>query len=196
MTTTLAQLDIEQAAKEAAGNWCSFDCFSWHRAAELDDADEWTIVYTHHRDSGLVDQSNAEAIRKIMQPFVDREPCDVLEEHDHHWAVAWIEGFAIRVYRRGRITKAFRAWHELSMKLADYPLLDEDDYFARVYEATIENISNAVKQRDYAFPRGWEAKVYRWLADHDPSEIEGVDSWPSDDALRRAFDALGFTKIE
>ena len=70
---------------------------------------------------------------------------------------------------------------------------------SRVYEATIENIGNAVKQRDYAFPRGWEAKVYRWLADHDPSEIEDTDDrggWPSEDALRRAFDALGFTKIE
>ena len=89
MTTTLAQLDIEQAAKEAAGNWRSFDCFSWDRAAELNDADDWTIVYTHHRDSGLVDQSNAEAIRKVLQPLWigNRATC---WKNTPSWAVAWI----------------------------------------------------------------------------------------------------------
>ena len=52
-------------------------------------------------------------------------------------------GFSIRVFRRGKITKAFRTYHDLAVRLANYPLLDEDDYYAREYEATIENIGDA-----------------------------------------------------
>jgi hypothetical protein len=38
--------------------------FVWHRQRELDDAENWAIFYTHHRDSGLLDQSNASIINK------------------------------------------------------------------------------------------------------------------------------------
>jgi hypothetical protein len=195
MTSTI-DLDLEDAAKEAAGNWMQFDCFSWHGSGDIDDADQWTIVYTHNRDSGLLDQSNAEAIRQAMKPFLDR---DALEEHDRHWAVGWAKGYAIRVYRRGRITKAFQTWHALQTRMNDCSLLDEDDYFARYYEASIENIGQAAwrAKRQYRLPRGWEVRVYHWLSEHDLSEIEDHDDrggWPSDEALRRAFDALGFKR--
>ncbi len=48
----LGTLDIEAAAKQAAGNWQRFDSFVWFRDRDLDDADQWAIVYTHNRDSG------------------------------------------------------------------------------------------------------------------------------------------------
>jgi hypothetical protein len=197
MTTIIDQLELEKAARDAAGNWMHFECFSWHRSNEIEAADQFCLVYTHNRDSGLLDQSNAEAFAQAMKPFLDR---DVLEEHDRHWAVGWVEGYAIRVYRRGRITKAFRTWHHLQSRLADYPLLDEDDYFARYYEATNENIGQAAwrLKREYDLPRGWEVRVYHWLSEHDLSEIEDHDDRggrPSDEALRRAFAALGFKRI-
>jgi hypothetical protein len=46
-------------------------------------------------------------------------------------------------FRRGHITRAFRKYHELAQRLADYPVLDEDDYCRREYESTLENIMNA-----------------------------------------------------
>ena len=49
----LGELDIEEAAKKAAGNWQDFNCFVWFRDRELEDADQWAVIYTHHRDSGL-----------------------------------------------------------------------------------------------------------------------------------------------
>ena len=58
----LGTLDIEQAATKAAGNWQNFRSFVWWRDRELADADQWAILYTHHRDSGLLDQSNAAVI--------------------------------------------------------------------------------------------------------------------------------------
>ena len=79
-----------------------------------------------------------------------------MEEHHTHWAVGWVDGYAIRVYRRGRITKAFRTCHDLQSRLADYPVLDEDDYSNRVYEATLENIADAAwrLKREYDLPVG------------------------------------------
>ena len=167
----LGEMDLEAAAKTAAGNWKHFECFAWHRGHDLADADNWAIVYTNNRDSGLLDQSNADAIEEALQPYLGR---DVVAEHHHHWACGWVDGYSIRVYRRGRITKAFRAYHELAQRLADYPLLDEEDYSRREYEATLENLPDAAwrLKNEYDLPEGWEGDVYRWLSDHDCSAIE------------------------
>jgi hypothetical protein len=196
MIATLGTL--EETAKEAAGNWQDFDCFSWDRSSELKDADQFCLVYTINRDSGLLDQSNAEAVAEAMRPFWDR---DVLEEHHTHWAVGWVDGYAIRVYRRGRITKAFRTYYELQQRLADYPILDEDDYLARVFEATLANITDSAwrLKREYNLPSDWAFQTYRWLSDHDCSEIENDDDrggYPSELWLQRAFDGLGFKRTE
>jgi len=195
LATTFAT--VEEAAEELVGNWMEFDSFSWDRSNEID-ADQFCLVYTVNRDSGLLDQSNAEAIAEAMKPFLDR---DVMEEHHNHWACGWVDGYAIRVYRRGRITKAFRTYHELSLRLADYPILDEDDYSNRVYEATLANIDDAAwrLKKEYDLPSNWAFEVYRWLSDHDCSEIENDDDrggYPSELWLQRAFDALGFKRTK
>ena len=131
-TMTIGELDLESAAKEAVGNWQEFDCFSLgslqrDRRCGPDSA----IVYTKHRDSGLLDESNAEAIAEAMQPFLDQEPCDVYEEHHNHFAVGWVDGYAIRVFRRGRDHRSVSDLARPPTRLADYPLLDEEDYSAR-----------------------------------------------------------------
>ena len=200
-TATIGELDLESAAKEAVGNWQGFDCFSWDRSNEIEDADQFCLVYTINRDSGLLDQSNAETIHEAMMPFLNRKPCDAMEEHHTHWAVGWVDGYAIRVFRRGRITKAFRTWHDLQSRLADYPILNEDDYSQREYETTLENIADAAwrLKREYALPTDWAFQVYRWLSDHNCSEIENSDDrggYPSELWLRRAFDSLGFKRTE
>ena len=199
MTATLGLLDLEEAAKEAAGNWHKFNCFCWHRKTDLERPEEWAIFYTHHRDSDLRDQSNAEVIAEAMEKFAAGGDPDVVFESHFHWAVGHVDGFSVRVYRRGRITRAFRTYYELRQRLAEYPLLDEDDYSAREYEATIKNIADAAwrVKREHELPRGWEAQVYRWLSDHEEDEIENRDDrggYPSEDSLQRAFAALGFKK--
>ena len=189
----LGEMDLEAAAKAAAGNWKKFECFAWHR--ELNDADQWCIVYSHNRDSGLLDQSNAAAIETAMESFLEGN--DVFLEHHHHWACGWIDGYSIRVYRRGRITKAFKAYHALAQRLADYPLLDEEDYSRREYEATLENLPDAAwkLKNEYELPEGWEEAVYGWLSDNDPGAVENRDDqggYPNEAQLRAAFDALGY----
>lgn len=193
----LGELTLEDAAKAAAGNWKKFECFAWHRVRELHDSDNWTVIYTHHRDSGLLDQSNAAAIEAELDTFTTGSNPDVVAEHHHHWAVGWIDGYSIRVYRRGRITRAFRKYHKLAQRLAAYPVLDEEDYSRREHEDTISNLADSAwrLRNEYGLPEGWETMVYDWFRQHDYSAIENRDDhggYPAESQLRAAFDALGF----
>ena len=202
MTTTLVQLDLKSAAKEAAGNWRTFGSnFSWYRKYDLESPEDWAIFYTHHRDSDLLELSNAEVITEAMQPFSEGDNPDVVFESHDSWAVGHVDGLSVLVFRRGRITKAFRTYHELSLRLADYPILDEDDYSNRIYEATLENINDAARRvkREYDdLPQDWAFDVYHWLSDHDCSELDDNDrgGWPSEEWLRKAFDGLGFKRTK
>ncbi len=197
--TKLGELDLKVAAKEGAGNWRRFECFAWDRARELARPESWAIVYTHHRDSGLLDLSNAETIKKALEGFMGGDNPDVVAEHHQHWAVGWIDGYSIRVFRRGRITKAFKTYHELVERMDDYPVLDEHDYSRREYEATLDNIADSAwrLKREFALPEDWEAEVYGWFSDHDYAAIENRDDqggYPEQAQLERAFAGLGFQR--
>jgi hypothetical protein len=199
--TTIGEMTLEDAAKEAAGNWQNWTCFVWDRERDLGDPDNWAILYTHNRDSGLLAQSNAEAINKAMEPFTHTDDPDVVFESHSHWAVGHVDGFSIRVFRDGEVTEAFRAYHELSEQLADYPILDEEDYSERELEATLENIGDAAwrVKDEYTLPEGWESDVYSWLSDHRSGSVENRDDqggYPEEDDLRAAFDALGYEQCE
>lgn len=198
----LGTLDIQEAAEAAAGNWQRFDSFVWFRDRELDDADRWSIIYTHNRDSSLLDQSNASVISKAMAPFAETDDPDLVFEAHSHWAVGHVDGFSIRVFdANGKITEAFRTYHELAQAMDDYPILDESDYSERELEATLENIADAAwrLKRQFDLPEGWESEVYSWLSDHRPGEVKNHDDrggYPSEEALRDAFTALGFQPPE
>jgi hypothetical protein len=175
MTTALGDLTLEDAAKQAAGNWRQFGCFCWHRQSELNDAENWAIIYTHHRDSGLLDQSNASVIETTLEPFSEGDNPDVVFESHSHWAVGHVDGFSLRVFRNREITEAFRAYHELKERLANYPVLDDDDYSNREYQTTLENIRNVAWQlKDaYALTDGWETEfVFVALGEQPQSQRE------------------------
>jgi hypothetical protein len=197
----LGEMTVEEAAKESAGNWRDFSCFVWWREREMEDSDQWMIHYTHHRDSGLLDHSNGSVIRKALAPFTEGDNPNVVMESHSHWAVGHIDGFSLRVYRKGKITKAFRTFHQLMESMAAYPILDESDYFEREYEASYENIEHAAwsLKRKYNVPDDWQSQVFEWLNDNRPNSLENTDDqggWPDGDDLQAAFDALGFERIE
>ncbi len=197
----VGEMTLEDAAQEAAGNWKSWTCFVWDRERDIRDPDSWSIIYTHNRDSDLLDQSNADAIAEAMEPFTEGNDPDVVMESHDHWAVGHVDGFSIRVYRDGEITEAFKTYHDLMERMDGYPILDEEDYSNREYEATLENIGDAAwrVKHEYNLPDGWESDVYSWLSDHRQSAVENRDDqggYPSENDLRTAFDALGYEKIE
>jgi hypothetical protein len=196
----IGEITLEDAAREAAGNWRSWTCFVWDRKYELADPEEWSIIYTQNRDSGLLDQSNAEVIAKALMPFSTGDDADVVFESHAHWAVGHVDGFSIRVYREGEITEAFRTYHTLSEQQADYSILDENDYSEREHEATLDNVVDASwrLKSQYELPDGWDSDVYSWLSDHRPGSVENRDDrggYPSEAELQEAFDTLGYERV-
>jgi hypothetical protein len=188
MATASYSAPVEELAREAAGNWRKFESFAWFDKPE--DAEKWTVVYTHSRDSRLLEQSNAAAIEKAMKPFLGRT---ARAENHNHWACGWIAGYAIRVCgRNGRVTKAFKAWCELQAKLQDYPVLDEEDYSQRELNATFENLAETGKRflSDNP-PDDWVGQVYDALPDREKENRDDHGGYPSDEAVMDALCSLG-----
>lgn len=199
--SSIGTMDLEEAAKSASGNWMRFPSFVWWRAKDIEDSEQHAILYTHHRDSGLLDQSNAAVIAKALEPFTEGDDPDVTFESHNHWAVGHIDGFAMRVFRDGEITEAFKIYHELQERMDNYPVLSDEDYSEREYEATLENIGLSAHRlkHDYDLPDEWESAVFSWFWDNNQSAVENTSDqggWPSEDDLEEAFAALGYPEVE
>ena len=198
---TIGEMTLEEAARRAAGDWRRFDSFVWFRDDDVADPDNWAIIYTHNRDSRLLDLSNARAVAGAMEPFTEGDGPDVVMESHDHWAVGHVDGFSVRVFRDGEITDAFKTYHALAERLADYPILDEVDYGRREYEATLENIAEAAwrLKGEYDLPEGWECEVFSWLGEHRQRAVENRDDqggYPEEGDLRDAFEALSYELLE
>lgn len=173
--TSLGELNLEAAAKQAAGNWKKFESFAW--TGQPENPDDWTLQYVHNRDSETLEKSNAAAIENEMKPFLkgkgalDKNDPDLVEEHHGHWAVGWIEGYSIRVFnRKGKITPAFEAFHALMERKADYPVLDESDFMEREMEEKWETAIGIIEHearnliKDKA-PKDWAESVMSYLGE-------------------------------
>jgi hypothetical protein len=198
---SVGEMCLEDAAREAAGNWKRFDSFAWFRDEDIPDPENWAIIYTLTRDSRLLDLSNADAIAKALTPFSEADDPDVVFESHTHWAIGHVDGFSIRVFRDGQITEAFKTYHDLAERLADYPILDEEDYSHREYQATLENIADAAwrLKGEYDLPEGWEGDVYSWLGVHRQRAMENGDDrggYTEESDLRDAFKSLGFERTK
>ena len=188
--------DEEQAAKEMAGNWRKFQGFAWHRRHDPEDADQWAIIYTSHRDSGLLDRSNSTEIAERLAPFNDGDDPDVVFESHHHWTAGHIDGFSIRVFNADRtITRAFEELCRIKARLEDCPVLNESDYSLREYNAALENYRNEMGRLAEQLPAGWESEVYSWFSDQgDQRFIENRSdqgAWAPRDKIIEALQGLG-----
>lgn len=203
MGNRIGELDLEDAAQEAAGNWQEWGSFAWFRDSDLEKPEDWFIYYGHHRDSTLLDRSNSIQISKALQPFIEADTDDpmVVEEDHSHFLCGWIKGWSVLVYRDGQITEGFKVLHGLLDRMAIYPILSEDHYSEMELEATFENIPLAAwRVKDgYELPDDWADQVYQWLSDNRCNALESRDDqggWPDEDDLSAAFDALGYQEIE
>ncbi len=184
----------EDLAKQLVGNWKKFESFVWYDKPE-EDSDNWTIVNTHHRDSGLLELSNAFVIHRRL----DKWPDDIRFERHNHYAVGWIECVVIKIYKNiitKEVTDAFRAYCELYCAMENYSILDESHYSNMEYEAAIKAIEdNGVGLiSDVDIPSDWPYSVYSWLWNNDQREVENIDdqgAYPSKDSIERALVSLG-----
>lgn len=159
--------DIPAAAKQLAGNWRKFECFAWHRAHDLEDAGQWMIWYTSHRDARLLEQSNEQALNKRLYPFSEGDDPDLVFERHSSWLVGHLDGFSLRVFKAdGTATLAFEEFCALNEAMERYPILDEQDYSEREYAATLENYANEMWRARKDLPEGWESEVFGWFNDN------------------------------
>jgi hypothetical protein len=188
--------DVRSAAEALAGNWREFDSFAWSRGYDLEDAERWMIWYTSSRDAGLLEESNEQAINDRLRPFSEGDDPDLIFERHSHWAVGYLDGFSLRVYKPdGTITPAFQEFCRLKEELEAYPILDESDYSEREHRATLENYREELWRLRGELPDGWEAQVYGWFSDNGHDEfIENRDDrggWAPREKLIEALEALG-----
>ncbi len=149
------------------------------------------IHCTHHRDSGLLDQSNAARCGGCW----DRSRAVPIPTS--WWSRTTIGQSAISTGSRcGSIGRPdHQSVSGLSCPhgaLAAYPVLDESDYSARQFAASLANIDQAAWQLKPSFvlPQDWPSRVFEWLNRHRPHTLENTDDhggWPDDDDLRAAF---------
>lgn len=194
--TRIDWTDVEEAARLLAGNWQKFTCFAWSRGYRLVDADRWCIWYTSSRDAGLLEQSNETVFNKRLAPFAEGENSDLVFERHSYLAVGHLEGFSIRVFRDdGSITPAFEEFCRIKERLEDYPILDEQEYTEREYEATLDNFRSEMRRLKDDLPDGWAGEVYSWFSDHGQDRyIENRDDrggWAPREKLIEALQDLG-----
>ena len=176
-----------------AGNWQRFESFAWHDKPK--NPEQWAIVHTHTRDADLLEQSNAAAIAERMAPHV--ESGEAREEHSGHWAIGWVDGYAIRVETDGQRTAAAKEWDAIQEQLADYPVLNEEDLGEREYEASLESVKEwgawcANERAESA--DGWIGDVMVALT--DANALQDEDGWFGEEDIHKVMRELGYLDLE
>ena len=190
--------DYQNDATKAVKATANIPNFGYH--GELPIGETYAFTIARHRDSGLLDVSNWEVITADM---AKRFPDDCETVHCGHWAVGWIDHFAVRMLdEQGEVTPAGVAILEWQGALETYPVASDDDYSEREYTATIANIESEVSRLEFARevePGALAGLLFGWFGDHNQGAIESRDDQggcPSDDEIREACEALGYAIVD
>lgn len=187
-------------AKELMNNHASFTSFGWEGRPE--DAEKVGIYYYLSRDSRLLEESNAAVLEEVLDPYTGSlEDGEDIEIQSHgHWACGWIQGFVVRVEDdKGEFTPGFLKLVECLLSLADYPVLSDEDYSEREYNATLVNIGDYSRLTVEGIEEGWESAVFSCIWDIDETELENCDDqggYPSEEVVVDALARLGMLDMD
>ena len=133
----------------------------WERFDNYIGADysEWFVAYSRVRDSGLLDQSNYDAVLKRLGGESDT----VVVIQFSHWAWGWVDVILVHENDKDRLVEA----NEILRYLAeDYPILDEDHYEELLHEETLETVEEIKKYPDdYEDVPSEETELYNYARD-------------------------------
>ena len=101
---------------------------------------DYYVLLSRHRDSGLVEESNFQSALKMLNGESDT----VKVIRAKHWLCGWVEMILIHESDKESIDKG----NEIEKALENYPILDEDDFFARESEKREELIEELRKVVD------------------------------------------------
>ena len=152
------------------------------------DEEVWGRMFSIHRDSDLIDESNWSVICEEMKPFEH----DWTTESYNHWAVGWVEVGRVRVYDKQRnYTVGFLHCVEIAEQLSEYPLLDEEDFSRREFEEAWEQVENNLTYFTNRFedqdllPEDFMQRV--WDTNLVEYDSEGVSDATMAEAVEQAY---------
>lgn len=157
-----------------------------------------------HRDSPLLDQSNADILRRRL---AEAEKAELIEaesweaEEANHWAVGWVTHLSFRVLdehgQPTRVARFLKWWFSYLKEI--YPVADDDHFSKLEHDALIKAVYYSGKrladELDITLPEDWTGPVVSWLYDNDQAAVENHDgrgASPDRMAVLKAFAALGY----
>jgi hypothetical protein len=154
----------------------------------LQSQQDWLVApVARNRDSGLLDLSNFNAALDMMGGESDN--CEV--HRFGHWGCGWFE---IIIVKPDTPTAAIA--EEIEEALENYPVLDEDDWGKREYEAYVENVISAcLPMLAEGEPDNWVDEVLTYLDENELGEASRQNPEHcglSDDDAREALSVLGY----
>jgi hypothetical protein len=103
------------------------------------DYSSYYIIYGHHRDSDIFQESNYQSIKAYLEdnnvPYID---CSF-----NHWLVGWIE--QLLIHENDYIDENKDHIDHIEKSLLDYPIFDDDDYQMREDNEIIESWDNWIE---------------------------------------------------
>ena len=158
----------------------------------------WSLgAIFRHRDSNLLELSNADALIKMLEEHKDIRKDWMIVECDH-WACGWVEHLAFKIFddiETKQPSKVFKLLKQFNNELADYPVADENDYSKREYEATVENIKDCANQFELKdnLPNDWPEQCWSWFWENNQSAIENKDGnggYPTKEEMKNCLISL------
>ena len=141
------------------------------RGLGLPDRQDWRVLEVLcTRDSSLLDESNFEVACAIL----GEESEDSYEVHRFgHWGPGWYE----IIISNPENAQAMAAADGIERALADYPVLDDQDYSRRTWEAVQETWARAsIKDRLYYLSRsGGGCSMFAARRDEVPETNHGLE---------------------
>lgn len=131
----------------------------------------WLVFLGRTRDSDLLTSHNFEtALERLEEVNADHPTEDtrtVFAVSESHWAVGWVEWIAIHPSN----TRAVALANELADDLDGYPILDEDRYSDKEWEAASESwASLSVRDRYELIKRSGNCSVFAARHDYMPDD--------------------------
>lgn len=161
------------------------ECFATTFDEYVENPKEWYRLTTHTRDSRLLELSNAEYINSILEVFYTDEEKERETKGDKqevccpfaHFCslVGKRYGWWIRLKKDGKVTDLARVVYEkIEKAYSEYPVLDEDGYSKKEYEAALESIKNEIPYSLSNYTVTPE-EIFTYIWGKDSNLLENID---------------------
>jgi hypothetical protein len=109
----------------------------------LEDREEWLVLnIAHNRDSDCLEESNFQSVLKMLSEADPTE--ETWEMHSfNHWACGYFEIFIVKP---GSVAEEMGK--EIEKKLANYCVLDEQDFSEREQDAALQTWQNCYNNQE------------------------------------------------